>query len=67
MMPGEYDFGTNEHEVMEIIAGALTVLLPGETVWQTVTAGGVFEVAAHSRFQLQVSQVTDYCCSYVNQ
>ncbi|MEY8193404.1 MAG: pyrimidine/purine nucleoside phosphorylase, partial [Cycloclasticus sp.] len=30
MMPGEYNFDTQAAEVMEILAGELDVLLPGE-------------------------------------
>lgn len=64
MLPGEYEFGTAEKEIMEILAGALTVLLPGSDTWQTFGPGDTFEVPADSRFQLQVAEVTDYCCSY---
>ena len=65
MLPGDYDFGTAEAEVMEILQGALDVLLPGETAWRTVTGGETFNVPANSRFQLKVKTVADYCCSYI--
>lgn len=39
MMPGDYEFGTADREVMEILAGDLTVLLPGTTDWKRVVAG----------------------------
>ena len=29
MLPGEYEFGTEDKEIMEIISGDLEVLLPG--------------------------------------
>lgn len=64
MLPGEYDFGTAANEIMDITAGELEVLLPGTTVWQTITGGQKFEVPGNSRFQLKVKTVTDYCCSY---
>ena len=64
MLPGEYDFGTDAAEVMEILAGTMEVLLPGETQWQTYTGGTSFHVSANSRFKLQVLAVSDYCCSY---
>ncbi len=64
MMPGDYEFGTDSHETMEILAGRLEVLLPGEVAWKTFTEGTVFEVPAGSRFKLLVHEVTDYCCSY---
>ncbi len=30
MMPGEYTFGTEAAELMEIVAGEMDILLPGE-------------------------------------
>ena len=65
MMPGEYEFGTAAKEVMEILAGDLDVLLPGETLWDHFTQGDSFEVKADSKFSLNVKTVTDYCCSYL--
>jgi len=64
MLPGEYSFGTDASELMEILAGELTVLLPGESVWRTVCGGESFEVPANARFNLKVTTLTDYCCSY---
>lgn len=66
MFPGEYEFGTAEKEIMEILAGDLDVLIPGTPGWQTVVAGASFEVPAHSKFKLKVKSLTDYCCSYVS-
>ena len=63
MLPGEYEFGTDVRELMEITAGSLDVRLPGEE-WRSVKAGESFEVPAQVRFQLKVHAVTDYCCSY---
>ncbi len=65
MLPGEYDFGTAEAEVMEILQGEMDILLPGETAWRTVKGGESFNVPANSRFQLKVKTVADYCCSYI--
>lgn len=65
MLPGEYEFGTNEKEVMEILTGELEVCLPNES-WKTIVAGQSFEIAAHAKFQLKIKQVVDYCCSYIS-
>lgn len=65
MMPGDYDFGTELAEIMEILSGELEVLLPGSEVWQKIRGGESFNVPADSRFQLKVTEVTDYCCSYI--
>ena len=65
MMPGDYDFGTADAEVMEILGGRMDVMLPGATEWITVIEGQSFDVPANSRFQLKVPEVSDYCCSYI--
>ncbi len=65
MMPGEYEFGTADKEIMEILAGDLEVLLPGAPEWKTVKEGELFEVPPQSKFELRVKTLTDYCCSYV--
>jgi len=64
MMPGEYEFGTDAAEEMEMLAGEMEVLLPGESEWKTFGGGDIFHVPANSRFKLQVKTVVDYCCSY---
>ena len=65
MLPGDYEFGTDAKELMEILAGEMDVMLPGSDAWQTVKGGESFEVPASSRFGLKVKAVTDYCCSYL--
>lgn len=67
MLPGDYDFGTADAEVMEIIAGEMLILLPEKTDWEKIVGGQTFEVPANSRFKLQVKTVTDYCCSYIKE
>jgi uncharacterized protein YaiE (UPF0345 family) len=65
MLPGEYEFGTGDKEIMEIFSGDLDVLLPGEKAWKTVKDGESFEVAANSKFRLKVRKLSDYCCSFI--
>lgn len=65
MFPGEYEFGTEAAELMEILSGELDVLLPGASDWVSVRGGESFEVPAAARFQLKVRTLTDYCCSYL--
>jgi uncharacterized protein YaiE (UPF0345 family) len=67
MMPGEYEFGTEKKEIMEILAGDLDVKLPGSEEWININGGQAFEVANNSKFQLLVKELTDYCCSYVTE
>ncbi|MFO7568237.1 MAG: pyrimidine/purine nucleoside phosphorylase [Smithellaceae bacterium] len=65
MAPGDYEFGTAEKEIMEILAGNLDVLLPGHTQWLSISAGETFEVPAQAKFKLKVKSLADYCCSYL--
>ena len=65
MLPGEYEFGTDTKEIMEILAGDLKVLLPGETEWLHIQGEGQFVVAANEKFKLVITETTDYVCSYV--
>ncbi|MDI7220015.1 pyrimidine/purine nucleoside phosphorylase [Leptospira santarosai] len=65
LMPGQYDFETNEKEIMEILDGDLLVKLPEQNVWKEIKGGQSFEVPAKSRFQMDVRKISDYCCSYI--
>lgn len=65
MLPGEYEFGTGDKEIMEVIGGAMTVKLPGSSDWETISEGNSFEVPADSKFLVKVDQLADYCCSYI--
>lgn len=67
MMPGEYTFGTNEKELMEITAGECEILLPDTTNWQQVVGGESFNVPANSEFAIKAKTLIDYCCSYINE
>lgn len=65
MLPGDYEFGTEAKELMEIMAGELDIQLPGED-WKAISGGESFEVPANSSFKLKINTVTDYCCSYLD-
>ena len=65
MLPGDYEFNTDELEIMEILSGELDVLIAGAQGWKTVNGGESFEVPAQSKFSLKVKNLTDYCCSYI--
>ena len=66
MMPGEYTFGTEKAELMEILAGELTYCLAGTDSWLFVKGGESFNVPANSSFDLKVTTLVDYCCSYLD-
>jgi len=64
MLPGDYTFGTDLAEIMEIMSGELDIKLPGED-WKTLNTPETFNVPANSSFDLKIKTVTDYCCSYI--
>lgn len=66
MMPGEYTFGTEKKEIMDIQHGDVSVQLPGSDSWVDISAGETFEVEANASFNIKVSSITDYCCSYID-
>lgn len=65
MQPGEYEFGTDAPELMEILSGDLEVQLPGSDEWLKIAGGEAFEVPGSSRFKLNIISPTDYCCSFL--
>jgi len=64
MLPGEYTFGTELAEIMEILSGELEIKLPNEE-WKTLNTPETFNVPANASFDLKIKSVTDYCCSYI--
>lgn len=65
MLPGKYEFNTDDKEIMEIMSGDLEVLITDAEGWKAIKGGEVFEVPAKSKFSLNVKSLTDYCCSYI--
>ena len=54
MLPGEYEFNTDDKEIIEIISGDLEVSLPEAEGWKTIKDGEAFEVPPRSKFGLKV-------------
>ncbi|MEW6989718.1 pyrimidine/purine nucleoside phosphorylase [Colwelliaceae bacterium 6441] len=65
MMPGEYQFGTEAAELMEITSGELLILLPESEQWQLIKGGESFNVDANVSFKVKANTLVDYCCSYL--
>jgi len=65
MLPGEYEFGTGAPELMEIYSGQMQVKLPNSSVWRTIKGGESFDVEGNAKFQLKVTELSDYCCSFI--
>ena len=63
--PGEFHFGTDKDERMEITAGQCVVKLDGQSAINTYSAGDAFEVPAKSGFDIGVkSGLCEYVCSF---
>ena len=64
--PGRFHFGTDKAERMEIVAGACSVKLDGQTAAKEFQAGQVFEVPSKSGFDIEVkSGICEYVCSFL--
>ena len=64
MEKGDYEFGTDCVEIMQVVAGQLTVKLPGSSEWLDYLPGDAFQVEANVKFQLKVPVDTAYLCRY---
>lgn len=63
--PGEFHFGTDAPERMDITAGACQVRIDGEQSWSSFEAGSSFSVPGKSGFDIKVaSGIAEYVCSF---
>ena len=63
--PGDFHFGTDAAERMDIVAGACRVRLDGASEWHEYAAGSHFRVPAKSGFDIAVtSGIAEYVCSF---
>ena len=67
MQAGDYEFGTEAAELMEMLGGEMDVKLDGSDEWITYAAGTSFNVPGDSKFALKVKEGgADYCCTYLD-
>lgn len=63
--PGEFHFGTDAPERMDITAGTCEVRLDGESELRKYEAGSFFRVPGKSGFDIKVSGgICEYVCSF---
>jgi purine/pyrimidine-nucleoside phosphorylase len=63
--PGEFHFGTDAPERMDITSGTCRVRIDGTSEWQEVSAGGFFKVPGKSGFDITVADgIAEYVCSF---
>ncbi len=65
MLPGEYTFNTGLREIVTVLSGSMTVLLPDSEEWQLVEKFERFDVVANSSFRLKIYSDTAYLCQYI--
>ena len=66
MLPGIYEFNTKERELMEIMSGKLNLKLQNDEEWKLIKNGMDFNIPKNSTFKLEVLELVNYTCSYIN-
>jgi len=66
MAEGEYRFNTNAAEVMEMLSGEFEVKFKDKTEFVKMQTPCEFSVEANSYFDIKITALTNYCCSYIN-
>jgi purine/pyrimidine-nucleoside phosphorylase len=65
--PGQFHFGTDKAERMELTSGQCAIKLDGASAPATYRAGQAFDVPAKSGFDIEVkSGICEYICSYLS-
>ena len=65
--PGNFYFGTDKAEQMELVAGACRVQLAGQSAVHSYSAGQVFDVPAKSGFDIEVTAgLCEYICTFLD-
>ena len=64
--PGEYHFGTEAPELMEIVSGNCKVVIDGTEETLDIKAGSAFDVPGNSGFTITVEDcICEYVCSFL--
>ena len=66
MLPGKYEFNTDARELMEIMSGKLSLKLQNYQDWKLIKAGMDFNVPKNSSFKVNVLELVNYTCSYLD-
>ena len=67
MLVGEYEFKTISKEVIEIISGELNFKVDGTDHWQLIKEGMSFNIPKNSAFKVNVLELVNYGCSYIDE
>ena len=64
-LPGGYDFGVGDAEIMDITDGVCQVKMPGSEEWADFKAGETFQLPPDSRYGFRCYVPVQYLCSYI--
>jgi hypothetical protein len=62
--PGEYEFGTSTVEIITVVSGKLSTMLPESNNWIEYGPGKSFTVPANKKFKVKAQGDTSYLCLY---
>jgi uncharacterized protein YaiE (UPF0345 family) len=65
MLPGEYNFGTDQEETITVTIGNLKIKLPNSN-WKKVAKGETVVIPAGVKFDLKMEKTCSYICFYGN-
>ena len=64
-MPSDYEFGTGDAEIMDIIDGVCQVRLPDTSEYVEIKSGESFNLPGNSKFGFRCYVPVQYVCSYI--
>jgi uncharacterized protein YaiE (UPF0345 family) len=64
-LPGEYEFSSQEKEVVEMTRGEVEVLFPGDRGWSRVRAGESYTAEPGRVFKVRCREIAEYVCDYI--
>lgn len=68
ILPGTYEFGVGDKEIVQIVTGRAEVLLPPDKKeWVTVKKGDSFTVVRDSSYQIRCYELVEYICDYLQE
>jgi hypothetical protein len=63
--PGDYEFGTDTIEIMTVVCGEISAMLPGETEFKSYKPFEAFRIEKGERFKMKVTAPCSYRCQYI--
>jgi uncharacterized protein YaiE (UPF0345 family) len=63
MLPGEYNFGTDQEETITVTIGSLSIKLPNAG-WKKVSKGETVVIPPKVKFDLKIERTCSYICFY---